>query len=231
MVRKLLMIAAAVAMPIGVVAATAGPASAKTVTDPTGAPATASCTTSGGSLTFKTAIGIVTTGGYQAPTKNRGNQITVAGVSVSCTSSAVPQGSFTGVLSGKIKTADPSDTPAQEYSCTSLVGVSPGPGGTLSGTLEIKWTAPTGVKFSSKTSKIAVSSILGGVNGSGDGTFTIPGNSGTGSIVGAFPGSDAGASSTSTDATADSESTLAADCSAAGGLKTIDLGSGTASLQ
>lgn len=121
MIRKLLLIAAAVAMPVGIITATASTASAKSVEDMTGAPATASCNLSGGSLTFKTPLGIVTSGGYTAPVKNKGNKITVAGVTLSCTSSAVPQGTFTGTLSGKIKTANPGDTPAQEYNCTSLV--------------------------------------------------------------------------------------------------------------
>ena len=231
MIRKMLLIAAAVAMPLGVIAATAGTASAAAVIDSNGAPATASCTTNGGTLTFKTPIGIVTSGGYQAPAKNKGQQIKVAGVVLTCTSSAVSQGSFTGVLSGKIKTANPGDTPAQEYSCTGLVGVSPAPGGTLSGALKIKWAAPAGVKFSQKKSAIAVTSIKGGVDGTGHGTFTIPGNPGTGSISGGFPGSDAGASSTSTDATQQTEGQLASACSAPGGISSITLGSGTASLQ
>ena len=231
MLRKMLMIAAAVAMPVGVVAATAGTASAGGTIDPTGAPAAASCTTSGGTLTFKVPIGIVTSGGYTAPTKNKGQQIKVAGVVLTCTSSAV-SGSFTGTLSGKIKSTNPGDTPAQEYSCVGLVGISPGPGGTLSGTLKIKWSPPAGQKFGGGTKTVsAVSSILGGVNGSGQGTFTIPGNPGTGSTSGSFPGSDAGASGTSTDATADTEGQLAGLCSAAGGVSTISLGSGTASLQ
>jgi hypothetical protein len=231
MLRKMLLIAAAVAMPIGVIAVTAGTASAAKVTDQTGAPATASCTTSGGTLTFKVPIGIVTAGGYQAPVKNKGQQIKVAGVTLTCTSSAVSQGSFTGTLSGKIKSGNPTDTPAMEYSCTGLVGVSPAPGGFLTGALKIKWNAPAGTKFSEKKSGIAVTSISGGVNGSGQGTFTIPGNPGTGSISGGFPGSDAGASSTSTDATADTEGQLATACMSTGGISTIALGSGTATLQ
>jgi hypothetical protein len=228
MIRKLLLIAVAVAMPVSVIAASAGTASAKPIKDTTGAPSTASCTTSGGTLTFKTPLGL-SGGTYVFPTKNKGNQITVAGVTFSCTSSAV-SGAFTGTLSGKIKTTNPGDTPAQEYSCTSLSGVSPAAGGTLTGTLKIKFTAPSGQTFSEKTSTIPVTSILGGVNGSGDGTFTIPGT-GSGSISGAFPGSDAGASSTSTDATAANEATLAGDCQTAPGLGTIALGSGTASLK
>jgi hypothetical protein len=229
-IRKLVLTALAVAMPVGFVAATAGTAGAAKVIDNTG-PASASCTSSGGTITFKTPIGIVTPGGYVAPTKNKGQQIKVAGVVLTCTSSAV-SGSFTGTISGKIKTTNPTDTPTQEYSCTGLVGVSPAPGGTLAGTLKVKWSVPAGQKFGGgPKSAITVTSILGGVNGGGQGTFTIPGNPGTGSISGSFAGSDAGASSTATNATADTEAQLAAACQAAGGLSSINLGSGTATLQ
>ena len=72
MIRKMLLVAAAVAMPVGVIAVTAGPAAALPPTiDQTGPPATASCTLSGGTLTFKVPIGIVTAGGYQAPPRTR----------------------------------------------------------------------------------------------------------------------------------------------------------------
>ncbi len=229
MIRKMLMVAAAVAMPLGIVAATAGTASAATVTDATGAPATANCTSSGGSLTFKYGIGLAG-GSYVFPTKNKGNQISVTGVTLTCTSPAVT-GSFTGAVSGKIKTSNPTETPAQAYACTGLSGVDPAPGGTVTGSLKVKWSAPTGQKFGGGSkSTIAVTSILGGTSG-GFGTFTVPGNPGTGSIVGSFPGSDGGASGTTTSTTAQSEAALAGQCLAAGGLTTISLGSGTASLQ
>lgn len=230
MIRKLFLVAAAVAMPLGIIAASAGTASAKSVTDETGAPATASCTVSGGTLAFKYAIGL-SGSGYVPPTKNKGNQITISGVTLTCTSSAVSQGSFSGVASGKIKTANPSETPAQFYSCTSLEGVSPSSGGTLSGTLKIKWSAPAGVKFSEKKSSIAVTSVGGGSNSSGQGTFTIPGNPGTGSISGGFPGSDGGASSSTTESTQDTEAQLASQCESSSGLSSIALDSGTGSLQ
>ncbi len=233
MTRKMLLIALAVTMPVGIIASTAGTAWAGKITDATGAPATASCTLSGGSLTFKYGIGL-SGGSYVYPTKNKGNQIAVAGVTLTCTSSAVGGGSttFTGVASGKIKTADPTETPSTFYSCTSLEGVSPSAGGSLSGTLKVKWAVPAGQKFGggSKTA-IGVTSILGGTNNAGDGTFTIPGNPGTGSITGSFPGSDGGASSSSTDATTQNEGTLATECTQAGGLTTIPLGSGNGSLQ
>jgi len=227
----MLLIAAAVAMPVGVIAATAGTAGASKVVDPTVAPATANCTLSGGTISFHTPIGIVTAGGYVAPTKNKGQKIKIVGVNVSCTSSVVT-GAFTGVASGKITTTNPGDTPAQEYSCTGLVGVSPAPGGTLAGSLKIKWTPPFGQNFSGgKKTTTLITSISGGVNGGGQGTFTIPGNPNTGSSSGSFPGSDAGQSGTSTDATQETESQLASQCEAAGGLSSIALGSGTASLQ
>jgi hypothetical protein len=230
MIRKLLLIAAAVAMPVGFIAATAGTASAGKVIDPTLAPATANCTLSGGSLTFKVPIGIVTAGGYQAPAKNKGNQIKIAGVTLTCTSSVVT-GSFTGTASGKIKTTHVGQDPATFYSCTGLLGVSPQPGATLSGSLKVKWSPPVGQKFASSKSVIGISSVSGGVDGGGHGTFTIPGNPGTGSITGSFPGGDAGASSISTTATADTEGQLATQCSSTGGLSTVNLGSGTATLQ
>jgi hypothetical protein len=230
MLRKMLLIAAAVAMPVGIVTATAGTAGAAKTPDATGAPATASCSLSGGTISFKVPIGIVTPGGYQAPTKNKGQKIKIDGVNLTCTSSAVA-GTFTGVAKGKITTTNPGDTPTQEYSCTGLVGVSPAPGGTLSGSLKIKWTPPVGQTFTGgKKTLNTITSIKGGVDGTGHGTFTIPGNPGTGSLTGSFPGSDAGASSTSTDATADTEATLAAQCQSAAGLSMINLGSGTASL-
>jgi hypothetical protein len=230
MIRKLLLIAAAVAMPVGFIATTAGTASAGKVIDPTLAPATASCTSSGGSLTFKVPIGIVTPGGYVAPAKNKGNQIKVAGVTLTCTSSVVA-GSFTGTASGKIKTTHVGQDPATFYSCVGLLGVSPQPGATLSGSLKIKWSPPVGQKFASSKSVSSITSVLGGVDGGGHGTFTIPGNPGTGFISGSFPGSDAGASSSSTSATALTEAQLAPLCEAAGGVTTINLGSGTSTLQ
>ncbi len=52
------------------------------MSDNTGPPTTASCITSGGTITFKTAIGIFNPGGYVAPTKNKGQKIAIDGVDV-----------------------------------------------------------------------------------------------------------------------------------------------------
>jgi len=225
MIRKLLLIASAVAMPVGFIAATAGTASAGKIVDATLAPATASCTSNGGTLTLKTPIGIATPGGFVAPTKNKGNQFKLAGIALTCTSSAVA-GSFTGTVSGKIKTTNPTESASTFYSCTGLVGVSPMPGGTLSGSLKIKWSPPVGQKFASSKSVINVSSVAGSVAG----IFTIPGNPGTGSISDSFPGSDGGASSVSV-TNLPGLVALAGQCTSAAGLGMVNLGTGTLSLQ
>jgi hypothetical protein len=231
MIRKVLLVAAAVAMPVGIIAAsgTAGAGGPKPVTDVVTAPATASCTVSGGTLTFAHPIGIAVPGGYVPPAKNKGNKIAVAGVNLSCTSSAV-SGTFTGVASGKVTTTNPTETAATFYSCTNLTGISPQPGGTVVGSLKVTWTAPVGQKFSSKSSKIAVTSIGGGtatLGGDTYGSFTIPGNPGTGNIVGAFPGSDTGASSTVVAYTSQDEVALTNECVSTSGLGSVTLGSGT----
>jgi hypothetical protein len=222
-IRRMLLIGAAVAMPLGFIAATAGTAGAAKVIDNTGT-ATANCTTNGGTLTLKVGIGL-TGGSYVFPTKNKGNQFKIAGIGLTCTSSAV-SGSFTGTASGKIKTT--STAPISSfYSCTGLVGVSPMAGGTLSGSLKIKWAVPAGQKFGGgPKSVINVTSVAG----SALGTFTIPGNPGTGSVSDSFAGTDAGASSMSV-TNLPGLASLATQCTSAGGLTTIPLGTGTATLQ
>ena len=233
MIRKLLVIAAAVAMPVSVVAVTSGVAGAKvkpTVDTTDGA--TATCTLSGGSIAFKTPIGIANPGGYVAPVKNKGQKITITGVAVSCTSSAV-SGVFTGKASGKLTSTNPTETPAVFYSATSIEGNDPSAGGTLSGSLKIAWTAPVGQKFSDKKSTILIHSTIGGtVTISGDtyGSFTIPGSTPS-SIVGAFGGPDGGATSTTFVATAPDEAALTPIALSAAGISSIALGSGTAALQ
>ncbi len=234
MKRKVLMVAVAAIVPIGAVAATAVTAAAGGVTDPTGAPATASCTSSGGTISFKTPLGIQTAGGYQPPTKNKGEKIKVTGINLTCTSSVV-SGSFTGVASGKITSTNPTQTPAQFYSCTNLTGTSPQPGGTLTGSLKIKWTPPVGQKFSAgKSSTMGFSTIQGGtvvISGDTYGQFTIPATGHTATLTGSFPGSDAGATASATAATSQDVAALAAACQSTGGLSSVTLASGTTTLQ
>ncbi len=234
--RKMLLVAAAIAMPMVFITASAGTASAGKVVDVTGAPATANCSPSGGTMTFKHGIGL-SGGSYVFPTKNKGNQIKVAGVNLlDCTSSAVT-GTFTGILSGNIKLSNPSASPATFYACPSpdQAWFRPTPGGTVSGTLKIKWSSPAGQKFGggSKT-LIDVTSVAGafvtGVGGPVE-LFEIPASPGTGSIAGSFPGDDGGASMFLLVFSVAHEAALTAQCMASGGLTSVDLAAGGLTLQ
>ena len=231
MMKKMLLLAAAVAMPVGVVAATAGTASAKTTTlTVTGVDAT--CTTTGGTIGFHYGIGVAGVGTYTYPTKNKGQKIAITGVDLSCTSPAVP-GTFTGVGAGKLVSTNPSESPSTFYSAASILGNDPSPGGTLTGSLVVKWTAPAGYKFSAKTSTLTIHSVTGGtttIDHDTYGDFTIPGTT-PGSITGAFDGTDGGASATTFQPTAQDEAALTTEATTAPGITAIGLGSGTADLK
>ncbi len=231
MIRKMLLVAAAVAMPVGVIAVTAGTASAKTVTvTVTGTDAT--CTTSGGTIAFQFGIGVAGVGAYVPPTKNKGQKIKITGVNLSCTSPAVT-GTFTGVASGKLDSTNTTESASTFYSATSILGNDPSAGGTLSGSLKVKWTAPVGYKFSAKTSVLTINSTTGGttvIGGDTYGSFTIPGTT-PGSISGAFDGTDGGVSATTFVPTAQDEAALTTEATGAGGITSLTLGSGTADLQ
>ena len=231
MIRKMLMVAAAVAMPVGVIAATAGTASAKPVTD-TVAGATATCTTSGGTIGFHYAIGVARPGRVRSPGQEQGaeDHDQRSGPVLHLVGG---RGTFTGVASGKLASTNPGESAADFYSAASIEGNDPSAGGTLSGSLKVAWTAPPNQKFSSKDSVITIHSTVGGtttIGGDTYGSFTIPGTTPS-SISGAFGGSDSGASSTTFAPTAQDEAALTVEATGAGGISTITLGSGSAALQ
>lgn len=231
MIRKMLLVAAAAAMPMGFVAATAGTASAKAITlTTTGVDAT--CTLSGGTIAFHYGIGVAGVGTYVPPTKNKGQKIAISGVNLTCTSPAVPL-PFTGTAKGKLKSTNPTESASTFYSATSILGNDPSAGGTLSGSLKVKWVPPAGYKFSAKTSVLTINSTNGGTTTIGSdtyGSFTIPGTT-PGSITGAFAGTDNGASATTFVPTAQDEAALTTEATTAPGITSITLGTGTASLQ
>jgi hypothetical protein len=231
MIRKMLLVAAAVAMPIGIIAGTAGVASAHgSVTDTTtGVDAT--CTSTGGTISFKTAIGVANGSGYVYPTKNKGQKIKITGVNLTCTSPAV-SGTFTGVASGKLLSLNPTELPAVFYSAATILGNDPAAGGSLSGTLKIKWTPPPGQKFSDKVTINTINSVVGGIDtigGDSYGSFAIPGST-PGSLSGAFAGTDNGATATSFEVTAQDETALTTEATTTG-ISSLPLASGTAALQ
>ena len=226
MIRKILMVGAAAAMPVGALAMGAGIAGAST-TYSVGT-ATASCTTSGGKVAFKVPLGVPTS---SIPTSQwvqppAGPQTTkVSKITLTCTSSAVT-GTFTGSAAGVITSA------SSDYALTGLSG------GALpdSGSLTIKWKAPSGQKFSSKSSVLSFTDIIGGTGAcvanplDTCGTFTVPGTVGSATITGAFAGSDGGASSTTSSSTTQDETTLLTQGVSKKGVKGITLATGTGTL-
>lgn len=208
MIRRLILIGAAVAMPIGLIAGTSGDAGAKTVTVPVGS-ATATCTGLSGTVKFKPSL---TLAGGTASAQSSSIKSSLSG----CTSSAVT-GTFTGTVSGTLTNS------SSTHSCTGLLGASPD-----TGTLTIKWKAPSGYKFSPATTSVNVTSVTGGtVTYSGDtyGEFTIPGAPDN-SSSGAFTGGNSGADSTTSASTyPEDESSLTTTCESKKGLKSVDVSS------
>ena len=196
--KKLLLTAAAVAMPVGLVAATGSVASA-------GAPkvdvtnATIACTSVTGQVKFAPALN----GSGGQPTNSQIKLAlggcTVAGGPGGVTISA---GKGTGVLH------------LTDNSAGVLVGTH-----AVTGQVNIKWTS--NVKLTSKMSTVTVTAVTGGTSGS-YGSFTV--NAGDASVSGDFQGSDNGASSNLYAETTDTTATLGAEVAGKHGLKKTTLG-------
>jgi hypothetical protein len=200
MIRKLLLVVAATAMPIGFIAATGGMASAKT--SPVNATtATVTCTGITGTAKFTPAI----TASESAGTSTTSIKAKLTG----CTTNdgvTVSGASVSGVLS--------STRTAGENGCTALAGSSAD-----SGNLTTKWkTAP---KLVSPTSTIAVKSIAGSIGGDGNATFSIPGTTPNGAPSGSFQGTNSGASDATSAQTTTSASSILTTCEGKKGLKSF----------
>ncbi len=192
MIRKLLVIAAAVAMPVSVIAVGGGIASASN--PHTAATDTITCKTLTGTLSFSPKI---TAKGYTSGTVKTTVSATVSGCTVSgSTKETVSKGVTTGVLSGT-----PGSVSKPAGQCTGLAT-----GGTETGTLTTKWTASA----TTAPSVLVVKSTAAGSVG-GHGTFTLPGKV-KGSASGSFLGSNKGASDTTTSEATLPTSSLGATC-------------------
>ncbi len=200
--KKLLLTAAAVAMPVGLVAATGGVASAAAPkTDVTNA--SISCTTVSGTLKFAPAL---TLAGGQP--ENSGVKLSVSG----CTVSGAPGVTVSaGKGAGVLHSAD--------NNAGGLLGST-----AVTGQVNIKWTS--NVKLTSKTSTVTVSFFTGGT--STDGFATLDILAGKASVSGDFSGGDAGANTTlhaeTGQSVADLTTTLAAPKSK--GIKSVTMVSG-----
>ena len=146
-------------------------------------------------------------------------------MTLTCTSSAVV-GTFTGSASGTISQT------SSTYILTGISGLS-----SDVGSLTVKWKAPAGQKFSSKTSVLSFVDVFGGtgacVANPSDtcGTFTVPAGVANGghaaTVTGAFTGTDGGATSSTTSSTVQDEATLTSEGVGKKGVTKLTLASGT----
>ena len=183
MLRKLCMIAAAVVIPVSVIAASGGTVEAAKVVPPVDATNyTVSCTVFSGGLKFKPALrsdfSLIT-----AKVK-----ATLAGCTAKPNGSGTPVDITLGKLSG-VLTINPAT-----YTDCAIWGI----GGTYSanGALSVKWKTAAGTpKLSSGTTTVLPGSVLTGVTGEGGlETLALPGASGGIGGTGSFEGTDGGAS-------------------------------------
>lgn len=193
MIRKLLVVAAAIAMPVSVVAVTGGTAGA--AKGPSAATDTLTCSNISGTVSFSIPLTNAgnTTGGVETTT--------VAGTLSGCTASGtfpvtVTSGSISGTFASK-----PGSSKHPSAQCTGLLGPSKN-----KGTLTTSWSSSPGVPAST----IGVKSVTGGTDGS-NAQFSI-----SGKFKGSFGGSDKGKTSSSVSDTVETLATLAGECGGSG---------------
>jgi len=201
MIRKLLLVTAAVAMPVGMIAATGGIASAKAPpVDATHLDVT--CTTISGSATFVPPV----TDNESAGSASIKIKAKLSG----CTATGgvtVKSGAVTGTLT--------TTRTAGENGCTALAG-----GSLATGPLTTKWkTTPA---LTSGSSVVNVNSISGGIGGDGNASFQIPGTVPNSPPSGSFQGTDSGAGDATSAQTTTAALSILATCDAKG-LKSLKL--------
>ncbi len=198
MIRKLLLVAAAAAMPVSIVAVSGGLAGASN--SHTAATDGVACKDITGTLTFSPKID---TKGYTSGHITTKVSATITGCTVTgSTPITITKGVVTGTLIGSTGTSGKPDG-----QCTGL-----GSGGVETGNLTTVWTASAGGPV--PNSVLGVKSDLGGTVGSGSskhGTFSIPGAT-KGKSTGSFLGANNGASDKSQSETKLSYSSIASTC-------------------
>jgi hypothetical protein len=198
MIRKLLVVAAAIAMPVSAIAISGGMASASN--PHTAATDTITCNNITGTVKFSPKEDKT---GYT----NQAVKSTVTATLTGCkvlggTKETVTKGTVTGSITGTKGT-----TKAPAGTCAGLVAKS----STDTGTLTVAWQASPTVP----ASVLHVKSIAGGTTSKGFGFFTIPGSV-KGTASGSFLGSNAGASDKSTSQTVKTAKSLATTCLSSG---------------
>ncbi len=196
--KKLLLTAAAVAMPLGAIAGTASVAGA-------GAPkvdvthATVDCTGVTGSAKFAPSLTLTGTSPEKTSIKLALSGCTVSGVP----GVTISAGSGSGTL----------------HSATNSAAALLGPTA-VTGSVKIKWTS--NVKLTNKDSTVTITVITGGTPSDNYASLAVL--SGDSSVAGDFAGSDLGATSTMYTETMQDVTTLATEAASRPGLKSITLG-------
>ncbi len=204
MFRKLLMVAAATAMPIGIIAASGGVASAKTTVNVANDNIT--CSAVKGTVTFSPPLTLDGTTDHSQST-------TVTATLTKCkvtgsNAAVVSKGTVTGTI------VDPSTT----GSCGGLSGAS-----SVTGNLSTTWKS-TDILQPGTTSATTFDQDFGSTYTKGKnsyGLFTIPGAGGTIGVSGDFTGGNGGDTSSIEAQTKDTDAQILTTCEAPGGLSSL----------
>jgi hypothetical protein len=206
MIRKLLLVAAATALPLGFIAATGGVASAKTTVNVANDSVT--CADVSGTVTFSPPLTL-------SGTTDHSQTTTVTASLKKCT--------VTGANPAKITKATVSGTivdPSTTGSCTGLAGAS-----TVSGSLTTTWSSKD-ILTPGDTSTTTFNQDVGSTYTKGKnsyGLFEIPGAGGIIGVSGDFTGSNGGATSSIEAQTKDTDAEIATQCEAPGGLSSLTI--------
>jgi len=193
MLRKLLVMTAAIAMPISVVAVSSGVAGAK---GPSPATDTAQCTGISATVTFSLPL---TNAGYTSGV----DTTTVSGSLSGCTAAGsygpvtISGASVSGTFAGKAGSVK-----HPTGACTGLLGATK-----EKGSITVSWSSSPGVPATT----ISLKSATGGVANDGNASFSVAGK-----YKGSFGGADKGKSSSINAETTQSTGTLAAECAGSG---------------
>ncbi len=200
MFRKMLVVAAAIAMPVSIIAVSGGIAGASNPHAGSATTDTVSCTKIAGTVKFSPAL---TLKGYTSGVTTT----TVTATLTGCTAKGTFADKITsGAVTGTIKS-----TKGKGGTCGGLTATSI----TDAGTLTTKWKASA----ATPNSGLGIKSIAGGVKSS-HGTFTIPGKV-KGTASGSFQGANKGASDKTVAQTTDTTSALAKACASKAGLSSL----------
>jgi hypothetical protein len=204
MIRKMLILAAAVAIPVSVVGATAGTASAKGTPPVNATNYTASCTGIKATASFSPAL---TTNGGTAS-----NEATkIKGTATNCT--ATPTSGGTPVTITNAKISGTINDATSTHTCSGLASPT-----TETGSLKITWK--TSPKLTSSVAVVNPTTVTGGIGADGHATFSLSFGPAT---SGPFQGTDNGTSSSTNAETTTTISSILTTCGGKSGLKKISI--------